>query len=90
LGACASATVAAIKRPSAKRSFRQAQQTRDFFRSLTLNLIFLARIRQTKALASASKGKWRLTTCTAVASYAGAPSCVCGACAWQFLLSFVS
>jgi hypothetical protein len=30
-----------------------------------------------------------LTTYTAAASYAGAPSCVCGACAWQFLLSFV-
>src|SRR5262245_47217660 len=30
-----------------------------------------------------------LTICTAVASYAGAPSCVCDACAWRFLLSFV-
>ena len=27
--------------------------------------------------------------CTAAASYAGALSCACGACAWQSLLSFV-
>ena len=43
LGACASATVAATRKLSAKRSFRQAQQTHHFFCSLTLNLIFLAR-----------------------------------------------
>ena len=40
LGACASATVAAIRKLSAKKKFRQAQQTQHFFRSLTLNLIF--------------------------------------------------
>ncbi len=47
LGAWASATVAATRKLSAKRSFRQAQQTQNFFCSLTLNLIFLARVRQT-------------------------------------------
>src|SRR6478752_1475979 len=36
LGACACATVAASEKLTAKRSFRQAQQTRYFFLSLTL------------------------------------------------------
>src|SRR5206468_10868165 len=43
LGACAFATVAATRKLSAKRSFRQTQQTHHFFCSLTLNLIFLPR-----------------------------------------------
>ena len=40
MGACAFATVTATRKLSAKRSFRQTQQTQHFFRSLTLNLIF--------------------------------------------------
>jgi hypothetical protein len=41
-----------------KASFRQAQQTQHFFCSLTLNLIFLARVRQTGMGGSfASKSK---------------------------------
>src|SRR5262249_43672624 len=47
LGPCASATVAATRKLSAKRSFRQAQQTHHFLCSLTVKLIFLARFRQT-------------------------------------------
>ena len=48
--------VAATRKLSAKRNFRQAQQTQHFFCSLTLNLIFLARVRQTgRAAASPAK-----------------------------------
>jgi hypothetical protein len=47
LGTCASASVAATRKPSAKTSCRQAQQTQHFFCSLTLNLIFLPSVRQT-------------------------------------------
>jgi hypothetical protein len=32
----------------------------------------------------------RVTPCNADVSYADAPSCVCGACAWQFLISVFS
>jgi len=32
----------------------------------------------------------QVTPCNADASYADAPSCVCGACAWQFLISVFS
>ena len=50
--------VAATRKLSAKTSFRQAQQTQHFFCSLTLNLIFLARVRQTGMGGSfASKSK---------------------------------
>ena len=58
LGACASATVAATRKLSPKRSFRQAQQTHHLLCSLTLNLIFLARLRQTSRAGSfAGKSK---------------------------------
>ena len=52
MGACASATVAATRKVSAKRSFRQAQQTQHFFCSLTPNLIFLPPVRQTNGVSS--------------------------------------
>src|SRR4029077_18580307 len=55
LGACASATVVATRKLSAKSSFRPAQQTQHFFWSLTPNLIFPARVRQTRAFASQAK-----------------------------------
>jgi hypothetical protein len=52
LGTCASATVAAARKLSAKRSFRQAQQTHHFFCSLTPNLIFLPPVGQTDGVSS--------------------------------------
>src|SRR5436190_19562820 len=108
-------------------TFQQPQPSENLFCSLTLNLIFLARIRQTggplrwndgavsnvklrisairqtlrysvtpsletEMFADKSTTRSRLSAlaaraCTAGASYAGEPSCVCGACVWQFLLS---
>ena len=58
LSACASATVAASRKPSAKTSFLQARQTHHFFCSLTFNLICPAWIRQTRDARFDSKGKW--------------------------------
>src|SRR5215211_7882458 len=52
LGTCALAIVAPPIKLSAKRNVRQAQQTHQFFCSLTLNLIFLARSRQTSRAAA--------------------------------------
>ena len=58
LGACACASVAAARKLNAKRSFRRVQLTPHFFCSLTLKLIFVARLRQTSGAGSfAGKSK---------------------------------